>query len=319
VGSLVAVILAFLLFVSIQNATWVVVFAVLLNSSLSGQVPLSDAYALQYCQHDLGRYGRLRLWGSLGFVLAVVGFGQWASLYDVKAFSVAAMACLILTFFAALLMKEHPKPFLNTQTSATQAEFLSVALSSNMRWFWAQAFCMIAAHGGLYGFYSLYLQHHGYGADVIGAMWAIGIVAEVAFFWYQGCFFNRMSLSVWIGMSVVACIVRFCLIASFPNHLWILAGAQLLHAFTFAAHHSATMAWLKIQCGSALLARGQAMYIGVAYGLGGFIGTALAGGLWAKVGPSSAFWMSAAFGALGLVCALKLSDISRNETLFSKK
>ncbi len=308
-GALLGLSFAILLFWRVQEAYWVLLFAVLCNSAMSGLVPLSDAHAMQACGSDLGRYGKLRLWGSLGFILSVVGFGQWASVHSLQDYPWVVCVCLLMTLCAGLLMREPTRdPVHGNQPTL---RFASLFAQPGMRWFWASSFCMVAAHGSLYGFYSLYLQHHGYGTDVIGAMWAIGVVAEVAFFWFQGRFFSKLPVAGWLQWALLACALRFALVAAFPTLLWLMALTQVLHALTFAAHHSAAMAFLRTHCGPRLLGRGQALYTGIAYGAGGFLGTVLAGRVWGWLSPSYAFWMACAFGLLGWACARAMSRADR--------
>ena len=314
-GALLGVVFAILLFFRVSEAWWVIAAAVLLNTVLSGLVPLSDTHAMLICRSDLGRYGRLRLWGSIGFIVTVMGFGEWALRHGLADFPVVLIASLVVTWLASMWMQEsvhHDK----STTSKTQS-FKALLQTAEMRLFWLASFCTIAAHGAFYGFYSLYLQHHGYSTSTIGLMWAIGVIAEVIFFWFQGRFFDRFDVSTWLIWGMAATAVRFFLVAAFPGMLWVIASAQVLHALTFAANHSATMAFLRGHCAPNLLARGQALYTGISYGLGGFLGTALAGRLWSWLDPSWAFWMASGFGVLALVCSVLManSSVSRRQPI----
>ena len=317
VGSALGLVCAALLFLHVEQAVWVLIFAVLLNSALSGLVPLSDAYAMLACRSDLGRYGKLRLWGSIGFIVSVLGFGQWASHHGLEAYPVSVMFCLGITGLSALLMKEHQ----GTEKHSTDAKasFLQLFASADICFFWLTSFCAIAAHGALYGFYSLYLQDHGYSTDIIGGMWALGVIAEVIFFWFQGRFFSRLSVARWLQWSMLAATVRFALLAVYPDALWLVASIQLLHALTFAANHSAAMLFLKQHCDGQLLARGQALYTGISYGLGGFLGTALAGRLWVWFNPAWAFWMAAGFSALAFVFAGGMGYFARSRVVSTQQ
>lgn len=304
-GSLLGILAAALLFSRDGEAVWVIILSVVLNSVLSGIAPLTDAHALQVCQRDLGGYGKVRLWGSIGFIACVLGFGQWAAGQGLSAYPFAVIAALCLTWAACLGMQDAPVAD-SAHESGQLTRFREILMDPRLRWFWVSAFCMIAAHGALYGFYSLYLQHHGYGTDWIGALWTVGVVAEVLFFWFQGRWFHRWPAVVWLRWAMCACIVRFAVIAAFPDQPVLLVLAQIGHAMTFAAHHSAAMSWLRDHCGPGVLARGQATYTTIGYGMGGFLGTSLAGWLWTELSPSSAFHMAALFGVAALIAVWQI-------------
>lgn len=305
VGAAMGVFSSLLLFANDTHALWVIAFSVLLNSVLSGLVPLADAHALQVCARDVGQYGRVRLWGSLGFIFCVLGFGQWGAAHGLSAYPACVVAALVLTWVSCWGMRDVQME--RDETAGPQVSgFKELLMAPALRWFWISSFCMIAAHGALYGFYSLYLQHHGYGTDWIGALWTVGVVAEVLFFWFQGRWFDRISTVAWLKWATAACAVRFAVIAMFPDQAALLVVVQCGHALTFAAHHSAAMSWLRDHCGPQVLARGQATYTTIGYGMGGFLGTSLAGILWTELSPSSAFHMAALFGLAALFAVTRI-------------
>jgi PPP family 3-phenylpropionic acid transporter len=308
VGSALGLVSAACLFANDTNALWVIVFSVLLNSVLSGVVPLSDAHALQLCRKDLGAYGRVRLWGSLGFIACVMGFGQWGAAQGLAAYPWFVMALLVLTFLSCAWMRDIRLDAADSGAGQL-TRFGELLMAPALRWFWLSSFCMIAAHGALYGFYSLYLQHNGYTTDWVGVLWTIGVLAEVVFFWFQGRWFGRFPAVVWLRWATLACMLRFALIAALPDVLLLLALVQCAHALTFAAHHTAAMSWLRDHCGPGLLARGQATYTTIAYGMGGFLGASLAGQLWVELSPSAVFYMASLFGLASFLCVMRIRQV----------
>ncbi|MDP3187464.1 MFS transporter, partial [Limnobacter sp.] len=100
---------------------------------------------------------------------------------------------------------------------------------------------------------------------------------------------------------------RFALTAAFPEFGWVMVFTQGLHALTFAAHHTATISWLRENLPANLVVRGQAMYATIAYGLGGSTGTLLGRFAWEWGGPASAFGMAAVGGLLALALGLRFT------------
>ncbi|HEX4843080.1 MAG TPA: MFS transporter [Limnobacter sp.] len=291
-----------------SNPFYLVLLVLLLNLSISGLVPMSDAYALDQCAGCPGRYGQVRLYGSVGFVVAVLVFGAVADQFGFGSYPFWACGALLLGLFAAFRFQADP-PRLTavTQSSQTPGPYITsiglrrLLLPAPMPLFWLAAFFMIFAHGVFYAYYSLYLLEHGYRELSIGGLWAFGVACEVVFFAFQARFFNRLSLHQWLMVSFAACALRFSITAAFPEVAWLMFMAQGMHALTFAAHHTATISWLRENLPKSLVVRGQAMYATIAYGLGGSSGTFLGRYAWDLASPSTAFGMAAGAGAMALL------------------
>lgn len=301
-GTLAGFFFAALAFWNQQSATALVWLVLFMNLSISGLVPMADAYAMERCNGCTGQYGKVRLYGSLGFVVSVLLFGAVADQAGFSSYPVWACGMLLLAFVAAT-------QFSNTQStglasgSLADTEFSGSALRrllvpGPMPVFWLASFFMIFAHGIFYAYFSLYLLEFEYSELSIGGLWAFGVMCEVVFFALQARFFNRLSLHAWLMLSFAACAFRFALTAALPELGWVMVLAQGLHALTFAAHHTATITWLRLNLPAKLVVRGQAMYATIAYGLGGSLGTLLGRHMWEFAGPSATFWLAAFSGLL---------------------
>ncbi len=110
--------------------------------------------------------------------------------------------------------------------------------------FLVSAFLMVFAHAALYAFFSLFLERHGYGTTAIGAIWGVGVAAEIALFMMQRRLFDRASPMRLLAFSFLVCGLRFAMVAASDGALWVLLWAQVMHAATFGLHHSASMAVL---------------------------------------------------------------------------
>ena len=227
-----------------------------------------------------------------------------------------ASISLLVAFGAALRFSPvRPEPLSSSLTGSTPSSFNADAIGTGfgqlllpkpLPTLWLASFFMILAHGVFYAYFSLYLLEHAYTELTIGWLWAFGVLCEVAFFALQTRFFDRLPLSTWLCVGYAACAVRFALTALFPDWLWMVVFAQGLHALTFAAHHTATIAWLRAHLPGRLVVRGQAMYATIAYGLGGSAGTFVGRSLWKWGSPSLAFWAASGAGLIALLYGLKL-------------
>jgi PPP family 3-phenylpropionic acid transporter len=165
---------------------------------------------------------------------------------------------------------------------------------------------MAVAHGALYAFYTLYLREKGYSGTTIGALWTLGVVAEIGVFLYLQALLRRFALSTLLLASFIAAALRFAAIGALGESLAVLLLAQLLHALTFGAHHSASVAAVHRLVPEAARARGQALFASLSYGAGGAIGALLAGWAWDAVGHGQAFYFSSLAGLTGAIFVLRL-------------
>jgi PPP family 3-phenylpropionic acid transporter len=165
---------------------------------------------------------------------------------------------------------------------------------------------MSAAHGTLYTFLTLHLEHAGHSGTVIGALWTLGVLAEVVVFIYLPVLFRRSSLSAILLASFALAIARFIAIGWLPPSLWILVPAQLLHAATFGAFHAASVAAVHRLFPESAQARGQTLFSSLSDGAGGAAGALIAGWAWEASGPALAFSASAAAAAVGACFAYRL-------------
>jgi MFS transporter, PPP family, 3-phenylpropionic acid transporter len=279
-------------------ALFFVLFA--MSLFLTGQVPIAESLAMQTSRGDLGRYGRVRVWGSVGFIGAVLVSGWAFDQFGIGVLPIGLMLLLGLVAWSAGRLPKRPVHDLAAPTLA----FAQVLAQPRVRGFLLASFLMLLAHAPLYTLFSLWLEGHGYSRVEIGLLWTLGVVAEIAVFQFQRLVFRRWSLRrVWLSSYLVT-ILRFALIALSQGNLVVLIAAQLLHAVTFGLHHSASVGLVQQWFPAQAQARGQALYTMAAYGLGGSLGGILAGWLWEAIVPEASFWFSAMAAALGFLVAV---------------
>ena len=261
----------------------------------SGILPLVDAMALAALSGRPGRYGPVRLWGSIGFIASVMAAGAWL---DRAPVTVLLPLVAALMFCAALSALGLPRAR-SVLAHADPRGALQVLREPRVAMFFAACFCMTVAHGALYAFYSIHLVEHGYSTTTVGALWTLGVVAEIVVFVALPVLFRRFSLRAILIASFAAAAIRFVAIGWGIDSIALLAFAQLLHGLTFGAYHAAAIASVQRMFGSALAVRGQALYASLSYGAGGVAGTLLSGWTWGAFGPEITFAISSAFGLAG--------------------
>lgn len=261
----------------------------------AAQMPIGETIAMRDAGGDAGRYGRIRIWGSAGFIVGVVAMGPVLDAWGMRSLPWWMAAILVALTASTWMLRAVPVPPSGPPAMRVRQRLRQPRVQA----FFASAFLMLFAHAALYAFLSLYLAQLGYSKTAIGLLWALGVVAEIGIFWVQQRLFDRFGAIRLLGASLWVAALRFALIGLAAGWLPALAIAQLLHAVTFGVHHTATVATLQHWFEPAQQARAQALYVMVGYGLGGALGTLAASWVWTAVSPSAAFLLSAVAAALG--------------------
>ena len=271
------------------------VLMVMINAFSSAQGPLSEALMLSEMRGDLTHYGRLRLWGSIGFIVSVTAAGQLMDWFGVSGMPWVAWSLLVLVLFASFQVRESA----HDVTYHDAPSVMDLLRQRQVVFFFLSTFLMVAAHSALYVFYSLYLAQIGYSKTVIGLMWSLGVLAEVVFFFFQSTIFRWFGVSRLMIASFLIAAIRFLMIGYGAHSIALLLIAQLLHAVTFGTHHSASVATLQRWFSGPLQARGQALYTSISYGLGGTFGGLILTLYWDRFGAEAVYGLAALFALLG--------------------
>jgi PPP family 3-phenylpropionic acid transporter len=271
------------------------VVMVALNLFTSAQGPLSEALMLSEMRGDLTHYGRLRLWGSVGFILTVTLAGPLLDWHGIRLMPWIALALLALVLASTWRMEES----IHDGAHDDAPSVLALLQRREVLAFFSSTFLMIAAHASLYVFYSLYLAQIGYSNTVIGLMWSLGVVVEIAFFFYQAPLFRRFGVKKLMIASLLIAVVRFLMIGFGAESLLLLLAAQVLHAATFGVHHSSSVATLQRWFAGPLQARGQALFTSISYGLGGTLGGLVLSAFWDRFGAQAVYVVAALFSLAG--------------------
>ncbi len=298
----VTALLAFLAVPGIHSYGGMMAMMIGLNLITSAMSPLGDALTISTLRRHSAfdhRYGRVRMFGSVGFIAAVLLGGALFEHFGMPAFPWLASAMLAL--FALVVFGLRDAEDEGPRVKPPPA--LPLLRRPDVAWFLASAFLMMFAHAALYVFYSLYLEQLGYSKIAIGVMWTIGVVAEIVFFFYQGRMFSALALRTILAGTFVLAAIRFGVTGYFAEHVWLMAIVQTLHAATFGAHHSASLKRLQRWFAGPLQGRGQALYTGISYGVGGTLGGLVMGWTWKSLAPMHTFGLAALAALIGAGCA----------------
>jgi PPP family 3-phenylpropionic acid transporter len=269
------------------------VVLVVLNLFWSGILPLAEASTMGLLGSRVGTYGRIRLWGSVGFVLIVIAGGYLLDRLGTRSLEPMVLCLLALTAAVTFAMPRDR----TVSPHARRVSVASVLSQPGVLALLAGFLLMQVAHGPYNAFYSIYLVENGHSKTVVGWLWAIGVLAEIALFVSLPRVMKRWTLEQILLASFACAVLRFGLIAWGVSSVAVLAFAQLLHAVTFGAFHAAGVAAMHRIFRGPSQARGQALYTSLGYGAGGTLGTLASGSLWESVGGAVTFSLAAGAAA----------------------
>lgn len=260
-------------------------------------LPQFEIVTLRHLGSTSNRYGRIRLWGSVGFIGVVLGGGWLLQRSGLDTLLLVLLATMAGTLVSSLLVPDRPgPPAVQARASLRGALRQPAALG-----FLAAAFLMQASHGPYYGFFSILLEDLGYTRSTVGALWALAVVAEVGVFLALARLLPRIGASRVFLASLLLAAARWLLIGYGAASLAWLLPAQILHAATFGAFHVAALAQVQRFFPAALQGRGQALYSGLCMGGGGALGGVVSGFLWDSAGAARVYELAALVALLAAV------------------
>lgn len=261
----------------------------------SGALPLVETLTFDHLREERGRYSRIRLWGSVGFIVAVMGTG--AVLDWVPPSGVLWACCLILLGILGLALTLPEAPAVPHGRGVPPVG--RILRQPQVMALMAACFMMSTAHGAFYVFYSIHLAEHGYSKTEVGGLWSLGVLAEIVVFMLMARLSRRFSLRAILLASFVAAVVRFALMGWGVKSGAVMVLVQLLHGLTFGAHHAAAIAAVNLCFPGRTQGRGQALYSSLSFGAGGLLGALISGRTWAWLGAGWTFSLGSVFAVLG--------------------
>jgi len=296
----IASILSFLLFtlIFINQSYWWIAFVMMTFSFFwNAALPQFEVITMNHLRERVNDYSKIRVWGSLGFVAAVIVMGWLLETYDESIVPLALFFIYGIIMFTAFMVPASGKIHHPEQ----QGSILSVLRNPVVLALITVCFLLQFSHGSYYTFYSIYLQDHGYQSTYIGALWALGVIAEVILFLYVHVLIPKYGYRVLLLLTLILTALRWVLIAFFVEQTSIIIFAQLLHAASFGLFHAISISLFHHYFIGKHQGRGQALYASVSFGAGGALGSLFSGFSWEYLGSTVSFLISAIAVLLAII------------------
>ncbi len=280
-----------------QGYWWLVLVMTVFSFFWNAALPQFEATTLTHLGEETHRYSSIRLWGSIGFIAAVVSLG---ALFD--AVGTGWLPSILTLLFAAIWISSLAVPERAAGHQPLDHEpIMNVLRRPAVVSLLLVCFLIQASHGPYYTFYSLYLADYGYSESAIGQLWALGVLAEIGVFLYMHRWLPRFGARRLLLVATVLTTLRWLLLALFVEHVAVMIFVQTLHAASFGVYHAVAIHLIHRLFVGRHQGRGQALYSSLSFGAGGAIGSLLAGYLWEGVG---AHWMYASASVTALLAGL---------------
>jgi MFS transporter, PPP family, 3-phenylpropionic acid transporter len=295
-GSFVAFISFLFVFVD-QSFWWLVWVTAAYAFFWNAVLAQFEVLTLSHLSGQHQRYSQLRVWGSVGFISAVMVLGLLFDYVNVQWLPWMMAVLLGAIWLSSLLVTQAP---LNKDSVNVKEPLIDILKQPHVICFFVSCFLLQVSHGPYYTFFSVYLESNGYSRSVTGLLWSLGVLAEVLVFIVMHHLLNRFSLRQIMLTSLLLTVVRWLLIAFFIDSWPVLVFAQCLHAASFGSYHAFAVEMVRRVFTGARQGQGMAIYSGLSFGGGGALGAVLSGWFW-DVSASLSFVIAALVGCVAVL------------------
>ncbi len=249
-------------------------------------------------------YGKVRKWGSVGFIIGVFGLGTVFEIISISMLPVLLLCISFLAFLWSFTIKEpRTAPTAQKQLEPLWPIFKRPVVYS----FFLIELILLFSHAPFYSFYSNYLSQAGFSTSQIGLLWSVGVIAEIIMFAYATFFLTRWSWRHLVTLCLLMTGLRWFIVGVFPASFTAQFFAQTIHAFSFGLFHMIAMRVIFQNFSAGQQGRGQALY-STMWGIGVASGSILAGYYWDQIGGTSIFIAAAASTLSGLLLVFGLPN-----------
>ena len=283
-----------------QSFQWFAFVTVSFSFFWNAALPQFEAATIHHLKDQPDRYSHIRLWGSIGFIVTVLGVGYLLDLYAIQ-----LLPFLIVALLGGIWLISLFTPEVSTAKASQAAiRIWKIIKQPEIIAFLLVYMLLQAAHGPYYVFFSIYLKQLGYSSSMIGMFWSLGAGAEIIVFILMRRLLKFVSLRRILLVSALLSVLRWLMIAWYADNLWVLLGAQVLHAATFGSAHVTAIHLVQNYFGQHHQGKGQALYSSFSFGLGGMLGGLYSGYAWDAFGGQWVYSIAAVLSALAYIIAV---------------
>lgn len=291
-------------FVEFQGAgdfVWMLVVMTGFSFFWHAALPQIEATTLDHLGDDSHLYARVRLWGSVGFIVTVVAFGPLLDVYGIGLLPLLVIALYLLIWLTSLSVPDASRK----AHADEQVSILNVMRSRPIMALFLGTFLLQISHGPYYTFFTPYMESFGFSKSLIGPLWAWGVLAEIGVFLLMHRLMGRFHVHHMLAIAMLLTSIRWIAVALYGDSLMVMIAAQTLHAASYGLAHATAIHLVHLWFTGRHQVRGQAFYSSLSFGAGGAVGNLGSGFLWEGVGPELTY-LIAGVAALLAYAAIRL-------------
>ncbi len=301
-GSMMISVIVFAGVIPFQSYWWFALVMATFGVFWNAALPLYEALTLNHLGQDTSRYSHIRLWGSIGFIVVVLVLPMFIQGSNISLLPKIILALLVANTITTFLVNDKSSHNFHHRSQTNILDTLKKPIVIAL----LIACCLQSlSHGAYYTFFSIYLEDHGYSREFSGVMWALGVLAEVGLFLLMQRLLKYFSVCRLFVIALFITALRWVILALWVDNLLLLLIAQLFHAASFGLFHASAIYLIHSLFPGRLQGRGQALYAGMSFGLGGALGHLLSGYTWDSMGSTWTFLSSAIIALIGAIIASK--------------
>ena len=277
------IVLTFLFFLPalFSHDKWVtslsVVAAMTCFMSIVSQI---EVLSLTAAKDSPATYNRIRLFGSIGFILAAILVGGLLDYRGPVLVIEFGLFVLVCTWLISLKLESKGQSSQQLLEDVGETGFLQRCLKTGFIMFMIASVLLQISFAPYVGFFTKFLAENGYQGINIGLLFSLGTFAEIFLFMFAGVILAKYNIKLLMFVCLILTAIRWATVAVMVDVWWVVVVTQFIHALSFGLMHSVSIYFIRQHFSSSQQNRGQFMYLGVTYGLGGAIGASLTGLTW---------------------------------------
>lgn len=293
----VSAIVAFAGILFVTSYWWIAAVMLVYSFFWNATLPQFEATTFSHLGKKVNKYSSIRLWGSVGFILAVWLLGVSIEQWTVGIVPYSLIVLFIIIWLMSLIVPESAAGHLALDHEPLRVILKRPAVTGLL----LSCFLMQASHGAYYVFFTPYMTDHGYTMASIGSLWALGVAAEVVVFMFMNRLFHKYNFRFLLLFSLFIAVLRWSLLSVYVEQLFVVVIIQLMHAATFGIYHAAAIHLIHIYFPGRHQGKGQALYSSISFGAGGALGSYVSGVSWDSLGSNVTFLIASGMALSGFI------------------
>lgn len=280
---------------------WLALVMTLFSFFWNAALPQFEATTFHHLGKQIHGYSKIRLWGSIGFIVAVWSLGGLMEGQGVQLLPWILLVLFTAIWINSMLVPEEAAGYLPLEHEPVSR----ILKRPHVVGLLLVCLLMQAGHGPYYTFYSIYMRSYDYSLGLIGGLWALGVIAEVLVFLVMHRLVKHFSLRNMLLASLLLAALRWVMIGLFPQSLGLMLLAQCLHAASFGVYHATAIQLIHSYFKGKHQGKGQALYSSLSFGAGGALGSFYSGYVYDIFGALPMFLIAALISILAFFVAYR--------------